>query len=78
MQKFPTQCKTGKTLAVIQADPRVSDAFTDSDGTWVYLKDGWGVAGCLGEHIIVEDRVATAARKVRQGLIPCYCQQCKP
>jgi hypothetical protein len=66
----------GKILATIQADPRVSEALKDSDGIWVYLKRGWQVGGCPGEHIIVEDRVADAKRKLGY-LVPCNCKECR-
>lgn len=67
----------GKILEKIKQHTKVSDAFKDSDGVWVYLKDGWGVDGCPGEHCIVEDRVADAYRKVKSA-VPCSCKQCKP
>lgn len=64
-----------KMLKRIQADPRVSEAFHDSDGYWVYLKAGWG-NGNPCEHIIAEDRIADVASKMR-GVVPCDCKECK-
>lgn len=64
-----------KMLQRIQADPRVSEAFHDSDGYWVYLKGGYG-NGNPGEHIIVEDRIADVARKMRE-IVPCGCKECR-
>ena len=65
-----------KTLQRIKAHPAVSDALTDSDGTWIYLKSGWKPIGCPGEHVIVEDTVIVAARRLRD-IESCNCDQCK-
>jgi hypothetical protein len=64
-----------KMLKQIQADPRVSEAFHDSDGYWVYLKAGWS-NGNPCEHIIAEDRIADVKSKMR-GIVPCGCKECK-
>lgn len=64
-----------KMLKQIQDDPRVSEAFRDSDGYWVYLKAGWS-NGNPCEHIIVEDRVADVKRKMG-WIVPCACKECK-
>jgi hypothetical protein len=55
----------------------VSEAFTDSDGTWIYLKAGWRANGCPGEHVIVEDTAALAISKLRY-IEPCSCNECSP
>jgi hypothetical protein len=65
-----------KALARIKAHPAVSDAFSDSDGTWIYLRAGFGVAGCFGEHIMVEDTVSQALRRLGD-IQPCSCKECR-
>ena len=64
----------GKTLEKIRSDPRVSEVYADSDGVWIYLRNGWG-NGNPQEHIIVEDTVTEAYRKMR-NILPCSCEQC--
>jgi len=64
----------GKMFQRVKDDPRVSDAFRDSDGYWVYLKAGWD-NGNPSEHVIVEDRNSDVVQKMR-GLRTCVCQEC--
>ena len=72
MTKHPT------TLAAANSDPRVRDAYRDSDGVWIELIHGWGnfydePRG--GLHGIHETSVRAALRALR-GARPCDCAEC--
>ena len=41
-----------------RALPAISDAWHDSDGYWVMLREGWHVEDYFAEHTIHEDTLA--------------------
>lgn len=62
-----------KALAKWNADPRVQEAFVDSDGYWVYLNDGF--CSDTATHIIHEMTVKDVDRCMKD-IDPCDCRDC--
>ena len=52
-----------KTQQAISQDKRIASIARDSDGCWIYLKEGFTVN--MGESAIVEDTWANAAAKLK-------------
>jgi hypothetical protein len=70
--------KKPKTFAQVKADPRVRDAYRDSDGWWIELRSGWRNAydepiGAL--HGIHEDTLRAALDRMPY-VAPCDCADC--
>lgn len=53
---------------------KISDAFVDIDGVWVYLCAGW--CRDFASHIIHTDTVKEALAEF-QDIGPCDCEQCQ-
>ena len=49
-----------------RAWPAVSDAWQDSDGYWVMLREGWHVKDYFAEHTIHEDTLAEVKAVARR------------
>ncbi len=52
-----------------RALPAVQDAWHDSDGYWVMLREGWHVEDYFAEHTIHEDTLAeikAVAKRIRK------------
>jgi hypothetical protein len=63
-----------RTLARVQADPRVRAAYKDEDGWWIDLKPGW-TADPLSAHDIHADTLREAIEYMG-GIEPCACKEC--
>jgi hypothetical protein len=63
------------TLARLKQDPRVADAFRDSDGYWVWMRPGW-TADPRDAHDIHEDTIRAVLARFR-GVQPCACDGCR-
>lgn len=65
-----------KSWAAVETDPRVSEAWQDSDGYWVVLKAGFADhAFDLNCHSIHEDLVKDVVRRMA-GIQICGCSEC--
>ena len=63
-----------KSLNVVNNDPRVSEAFQDDDGIWIWLHPGF-TSDPYGAHDVHEYTVGVALEKYRR-IEPCACDQC--
>lgn len=62
----------------VKKNPKVQDAYKDSNGVWIELFYGWHTH-MMGEgyHIIHEDTWMQALRELRTTGV-CNCKECKP
>ncbi len=65
-----------RSLDVLNHDPRVSKAFQDGDGVFIWLVPGF-TADVYSAHDIREDTATAALRKYRK-IEPCACSRCCP
>lgn len=52
----------------------IQEEYRDSDGYWIYLKNGWRIRG--DAHGIVENSKREARAKLADA-IPCNCAECR-
>lgn len=67
---------TSALLRDLAGDPKVGSWFTDSDGLWISLADGWQYDSLHCIHVEPCDFTVSAVRRQLAGVEPCACADC--